>query len=136
MAKGGVVKEAQSKQGAITWRRGFHRIFAACCVVWALFVMLGIPLQQANQAQGMAAAMVRQEIASPAATREIAEARKKIEDNFWAQGSVSYQFRTAVLPNLHWFLLLVVAPPALLYALAYGAATLFGWLYRGFKTPD
>jgi hypothetical protein len=119
----------------MSWRRGFHRVFLLLWVLWALFVLIGVPILQARQASDFAVAMYSITLNNPAKDDSERAARVERQNEYFAQASLSHIYKTQVLPNFHWFVLAILIPPVVLYALVRGGILLVSWLYRGFTAP-
>jgi hypothetical protein len=116
----------------MTWRRGFHRLFAVLWVIWAFFVLVVSPIQEAKQAQASAAFYYARWAEIPIKDESDRVERDKENKERWKHASLSHIYKTEMIPNLHWVLLLIILPPALLYGLIRGTISFCKWLYNGF----
>jgi hypothetical protein len=119
----------------INWARGIHRVFLLLCVIWALFVWIGLPVMQARQASDFAVMIYGFNIEHPAKDSVEQADRQQTQRTLFEESTLPSIYKVQVLPNLHWFLLGALLPPAILYGLARAVIALVRWLYRGFATP-
>jgi hypothetical protein len=116
-------------------RRGLHRIFIVVCVLWvaaALVVPPWLAVREVHQwYRDQLAQIVKLEPASYLAAFE------NLQD-MWhtrlAEARYSAYWKELADEPLY-ALLLLVAPPAVLYGIVYGLIALVIWIWRGFQRP-
>src|SRR6185312_4709783 len=57
-ANEGTTVEALQLASKVSWNRGLHRVFALACVLWLLFVFIGLPLMTSHQRVEFASTMM------------------------------------------------------------------------------
>lgn len=117
----------------MNYRRGLHRVFALACVLWALAVLVGFPIQAVNRNREFAwqsEAFATSHPAPDAASRIEHERSQRL---LWQQATLQYVYRHEVLP--HWPIVLatLVIPPLVAYGLIWLGISIMSWVIRGFR---
>lgn len=126
------MEQKNTNGSGIAWRRGLHRLFILFCVLWAVFILIGIPIKKAQQSFELA---VRLNIENSATTQAEKDKHEQRQKALMDKASLPHVYKIQVLPEIHWYLLGVLFPPALLYFLVWSMHRLGRWLYRGFRAP-
>ena len=117
----------------VTWRRGFHRVFVLLWMIWALFVLVGLPILEVKRAGESAATMYKWSHEYPIQDEKERAERDRLDNERWAHASLAYIYKNEVFPNIHWFLLFIALPPIILYGLIRGVISVGKWIYSGFR---
>ncbi|MGC3981889.1 MAG: hypothetical protein QM808_11555 [Steroidobacteraceae bacterium] len=111
-------------------------MFALLWVIWALFIFIGLPLQQVRSAQSFATYMYSASLDDPAPKDDIERAQRQArQDELWENASWSHVYKSEVLPNIWLCLGAAILVPVFVYAVIRGLCAIFAWLYRGFTSP-
>lgn len=108
------------KLSEISWTRGFTRIYLLVVVLWFLYWVLWIPLDQVHDWQQLAL---------------LTEDKAKQEE-YWAHANLSAQWRELadeMVRSPFATLLVVFVPPVFGYIVLRGVLTLVGWVFHGFS---
>ena len=116
-------------------RRGSNRIFAVAVAGWVLFCLFVYPMAQRIKIPGHYESDRRFCYQLQTSQGDLADclarAEKERRDTSDAWSFKNYYqsiFRDWFLP------LVIVAPPILVYGLAWGTVALYSWIWRGFRS--
>lgn len=117
-------------------RRGLHRIFALGCICWAAYVLIGIPMQRANDVSTIAFSTWRLErdyVSKTTQSQAEYDAADKKLDSSLKRASIDTAYKDFLSTAPLYLPLMAILPPALIYGVSWMLFFIGGWLWRGFK---
>jgi hypothetical protein len=114
-------------------RRGAHRVFAVACVLWVLFVIVGLPLQELQRRSESYRVMLGISLDNRRSLSfdDVYNSQVLVDMRRNLGIQAVYRDHFAEWPAL---LALIVIPPVLVYALVAGLMVVGRWITVGFRS--